>query len=201
LKPFVVLVTFLALVSPAAAAEKSIDAANPHQRQALWWIDQLGEEEKTAVLEPQELRTKTEYFSFQMGGGYNGFTFGFGLITIRWEEFYWELVQFRGSMGNGLLLSEATVFGYHLHLGAQARHEFRFGVGPSFIIYSREFELFGNEETDFRGLAVVPQVSYLFHVSKHFAFESVLTLVVAIVGDIQVYYPTPSPALTIGFRF
>ena len=227
MKPLAVLLTLLVFLSYAAAGEKSLDAAwgeiklmmskenldnqtkiqkleeflknypgeNPHQQQALWWIDQLGVKEEISVLQPRELKTKTEYFSFQaLGGGYYGFSLGIALVTIRWEEFYLELVQVRGSLINGAAVSTGMVFGYHVHLGARARHEFRFGSGPAFALFDRQ-------DVDFKGLAIVPQASYLYHVSKHFALEAVLSLVVAIVGDSQGDYPIPSPALTIGFRF
>ncbi len=169
----------------------------PNHRQVRWWIDQLNVELETTVLGPQELRTKTEFFGLQLvGGGYYGYSIGMTMITIRWEQVYWELVQVRGSVGNGGALNVGTVVGYHLHLGDRARHEFRFGAGVAFGAFFA-----GEGDDEFQGLAVVPQASYLYHISKHFAFETVLAVVIAVVGDQQGGYPIPSPALTIGFRF
>jgi hypothetical protein len=80
---------------------------------------------------------RTEWLSFYVGlivsGGEAGFSECLSLFTIKWEHFYWTILDTYGlflpSDDFEVMIAYATRIGFPINTGDRAQHQFRIGLG------------------------------------------------------------------------
>ena len=139
---------------------------------------------------------KTEWFGFRSGYGSLGLNLGFTLFNIRWNYFYFTVLdgtesgvfldsKFRSiekGSNQESLITFGPALGFPLHLGEGGLHELRFGarIGASFrdirnSSRGQAVQTAMSRDTNkkfFHGGAFVPQVYYIYHVAEYFAVQA-----------------------------
>jgi tetratricopeptide (TPR) repeat protein len=175
---------------------------NPHKQMAKLYIEALEEGEEPAdVLDPECMRTKTEWVALRIGGSNYGGNGVLSVVTLRWELFAWDILRFSG--GGGALiandkerrwsLSGGTGVAIPWHFVDDGRFEIRFGLG---LMVGRV-----NVEEDLLGLILVPEGVLIWHVLEHLALQAGIHLDLA-TFDFQgeTSFPTPALGASIGLR-
>jgi len=158
------------------------------------------------VLNRKSYRTKTEWFALSFAGGNFGFGGGFTFVTIRWENFFWEVARIQATGDNKIsddldrvAANVKTMIGIPFFLDKTNRHEIRVSSGFSGGLTSKYPRVWDEDSSsDYVSLINIPlDISYVFHVKRNFAFQF------GLVVDFPVWFDSkyvPSVNGYIGFR-
>jgi hypothetical protein len=174
---------------------------NPHKLTARLWMEALEDGDEPAdVLNPEYMRTKTEWIALRLGGSNYGGAGMLSAFTLRWELFVWDILRFSGA-GGALIsggerkwtLAGGTAVAVPWHFVDDGRFEIRFGLGL----------MVGwvNVEEDLLGLILVPEGVLIWHVFEYLALQAGIHLDLA-TFDFQgeTSFPTPALGASLGFR-
>jgi len=174
---------------------------NPHKMTARLWIEALEDGDEPAdVLDPEHLRTKTEWVSLRIGGSNYGGAGMLSAFTLRWELFAWDILRFSGAGGalisggdRSWTLAGGTAVAVPWHFVDDGRFEIRFGLGLMVGWVNVEEELLG--------LILVPEGVLIWHLFEYLALQAGIHLDLA-TFDFQgeTSFPTPALGASLGFR-
>ncbi len=172
---------------PAAARVAAIDEFSNQVGPDSPYALEARELRECVAGSPSYYRTKTEWSALSINVSTMGLGFNAGFFTLRWDNFYLQLLQggwteavddavYSGSVGLSM--------GYPLFLGSAGRHELRFGADVDLWIYLYDFyeDSYTHEETgEFIGTGITPRVTYIFHVARHFSIQAGMEAILALI--------------------
>ena len=162
-------------------------------------------------------RSKVEWCGFRILGGNYGFGMGYGLVTLRWRHFFWEVLRAQlGGRPNAEYLQFGSGVGVPVHFGTEGKHELRFALAVLFGKASQDesngesgvyYACWGCDSGDAdlglyynTPVHLVPAISYVAHLAPYFALEIGVDLSIGLSNKSDYDYASPVFNGFIGLR-
>jgi len=118
--------------------------------------------------------TKTEWASLMVGVSgdeHFGTVLAVGLPLLKSESFYWQTLEAEIGSGRSDDGTWTTTVGYHQPFDLSGRAEFRLGLGVRYQSYRGPEESGGYCCEEYSGMALVPEVTGVFHIASHLSAQ------------------------------
>ena len=163
-------------------------------------------ERLTHLLNKEKYMTKTEWFAASFVGGNYGLGFSLSFFTVRWSNFFWEVIRIQFTMLMPLdthSITGKTMIGIAAFFGYANQDELRVSIGLSGGMAEHRILTMDKDDDSnevFEMLFIPFEVSYVHHLKLNFAIQTGITFDFPIfsMSSSQVYIPNISAF--VGFR-
>jgi hypothetical protein len=134
---------------------------------------------------------RNEWFGVDLKGGLSGDkgTMGakFRIVVLKWEHVVWTVAEVAAILEG---FDTARTYGfagsrvaYPLYLGAEGRHQLRFGLAPGFCFIDTSDAVEGGSTTSTKGFCLSPSVTYVYQTGGWFHIGAGVWTMIPLVED------------------